>query len=337
MSHSHAWNTFHRPRRLRRVDAIRRMVRETRLSVDNLIAPLFLVEGEGIKDPIGAMPGQFRMSIDTLVEHAADLADLGIPGVALFPAVPDDLKDTVGTEGLNPEGLFPRAIRALKTSLPGLLVVSDVALDPYSSDGHDGVVEDGVVLNDQTLDILGKMAVVQAQAGADIVAPSDMMDGRVGFLRHALDEAGFAHIAILSYTAKYASALYGPFRDALDSAPRKREGIPEDKQTYQMDPANAMEALREASLDQLEGADMIMVKPAGMYLDVIRRLKDIAEVPVAAYQVSGEYSMIHAAAEKGYLSLDAIAMESLIAIRRAGADIILTYFAADVARRLRSQ
>tara|TARA_B100000609_G_scaffold199469_1_gene203185 strand:- start:4216 stop:5154 length:939 start_codon:yes stop_codon:yes gene_type:complete len=310
------------------------MVRETRLSVDNLIAPLFLVEGEGVREAIHSMPGQYRMSIDTLLEEVGRLSALRIPGVALFPAIHDEVKDEVGTEGLNAEGLFPRAIRAVKEAYPDMLVVSDVALDPYSSDGHDGVVRDGVVVNDETLGILAQMAVVQAEAGADIVAPSDMMDGRVGVLRDALDEAGFTDVSILSYTAKYASALYGPFRDALDSAPRKREGIPEDKRTYQMDPCNVREALRETALDLDEGADMVMVKPAGMYLDVIRRVREVSDVPVAAYQVSGEYAMLHAAGQAGYLDLEAVAMESLIAIRRAGADIILTYFAADVAEWL---
>lgn len=328
---SWVWNLSHRPRRLRRSEGIRRMVRETHLRVDHLIAPLFLVEGQGICHPISSMPGQFRMSIDRLVERVQELYALGIPGVALFPAIPDTLKDSVGTEGLNPEGLFCRAIRAVKKSCPDMLVISDVALDPYSSDGHDGIVRGGVIVNDETLEVLAKMSVVQAQAGADIVAPSDMMDGRVGVMREALDDAGFSHVAILSYTAKYASALYGPFREALDSAPRQREGIPGNKKTYQMDPANVLEALREAELDQDEGADMIMVKPAGMYLDVIRVIKEQARVPVAAYQVSGEYAMIHAAAQRGFLDLKTVALESLVAIRRAGADIILTYFAGDVA------
>lgn len=330
------WNTYHRPRRLRRTDALRRMVRETRLTVDNLLAPLFLVEGSGVREAIPSMPGQFRMSVDELVKQVKVLHRLGIPGVALFPAISEDLKNPTGTEGLNPDGLFPRAISAVKQACPEMMVVSDVALDPYSSDGHDGIVSGGVVLNDETLDVLAQMAVVQAEAGADIIAPSDMMDGRVGVLRSALDQAGFQHVAILSYTAKYASALYGPFRDALDSAPRQRDDIPKDKQTYQMDPANAHEALREAELDQQEGADLIMVKPAGMYLDVIHRLKENASVPVAAYQVSGEYSMIQAAAKSGYLDLESVALESLIAIRRAGADLILTYFAGEAAGWLAS-
>lgn len=239
------WKSSHRPRRLRRGEAIRRMVRETRLSVDHLIAPLFVVEGQGICDPISSMPGQFRMSIDQLVNHISYLHDLGIPGVALFPAIPDSLKDSVGSEGLNPSGLCCRAIRIVKKYYPSMLVISDVALDPYSSDGHDGIVRGGVIINDETVEILAKMCVMQAQAGADIVAPSDMMDGRVGAMRKALDDAGFIDVSILSYTAKYASSLYGPFREALDSAPRKRDGVPDNKRTYQMDPANALEAMRD--------------------------------------------------------------------------------------------
>ncbi len=307
------------------------MARETTLSVDHLVAPLFVVEGNGVHEAIDAMPGQYRFSVDRLVEEAQALAELGIPAIALFPAVPDALKDAVGTEGLNPDGLFPRAIRAVKAAAPALVVISDVALDPYSSDGHDGVVRDGRIVNDETLDVLAAMAVVQAEAGADVIAPSDMMDGRVAALRSALDGDGFEDTAILSYSAKYASAFYGPFRAALDSAPRARDGVPTDKKTYQMDPANAREALREVRLDLAEGADLVMVKPALAYLDVIWRVKEIADVPVAAYHVSGEYAMLHAAAERGWVDLRAAALEATTAIRRAGADLVLTYFARDLA------
>ena len=329
----------HRPRRLRRSPGIRRMVRETRLHVDNLIMPLFVVEGEGIKEPIGAMPGQFRFSIDRLAEEVNEVAALGIPAVALFPALPDAKKTPTGAAGLEPDGLFPQAIRAAKAAAPELLVISDVALDPYSSDGHDGIVRDGGVLNDASVEILAQMAVLHARAGADVIAPSDMMDGRVGAIRAALDAHTFPNTAILSYAAKYASALYGPFRDALDSAPRQRAGIPADKKTYQMDPANSDEALREVQLDLDQGADMVMVKPAAAYLDVIHRVKQLSDrlpraggVPVAAYHVSGEYAMLHAAAERGWLDLQAAALEITTAIRRAGADLILTYFAKDLVR-----
>ncbi|MEL7168443.1 MAG: porphobilinogen synthase [Bacteroidota bacterium] len=323
---------LHRPRRLRRSPALRRLVRETRLSVDDLVLPLFVEDGSGRRTPIEAMPGQFRYSVDTLAEEARAVADLGLSAVALFPALDESLKDRTGSEALNPDGLFPRAIRAVKDAAPDLLVVSDVALDPYSSDGHDGVVRGGVVQNDETLDLLAQMAVVQAEAGADIIAPSDMMDGRVGAIRAALDEAGFADVAILSYAAKYASSFYGPFRAALDSAPRELDDVPRDKATYQMDPANAREALREVALDLDEGADMVMVKPALAYLDVIHRVRDLSDVPVAAYHVSGEYAMLHAAAERGWLNLRAAALEATTAIRRAGADLILTYFAKDLTR-----
>jgi len=323
-----------RPRRLRRTEAIRRMVRETRLSVDQLVAPLFVVEGHGVRQEVPSMPGQYRLSIDELVREARELHALGIPAVALFPALDESLKTPDGREALNPDGLYPRAIRAVKEAVPELLVITDVALDPYSSDGHDGIVRDGRILNDETVEILARMAVVQAQAGADIVAPSDMMDGRVGAIRQALDEAGFTEVAILSYTAKYASAFYGPFRDALDSAPRHRPGVPPDKKTYQMDPANAREALRELRLDLEEGADMVMVKPALPYLDVIYRVKQAADVPVAAYHVSGEYAMLKAAALNGWLDEKAAVLEALTAIARAGADVILTYFAKQVAQWL---
>ncbi len=324
-----------RPRRLRRTDSLRRMARETRLTVDDLVAPLFVIKGEGVREAIGSMPGQHRLSVDELVKEAETLHALGIPAVALFPKIADDLKDTAAREGLNPDGLFPRAVRALKREVPEMLVITDVALDPYSSDGHDGLVRDGRIANDETLAVLSEMAVVQAAAGADVIAPSDMMDGRVAAIRTALDAAGFTDVAILSYTAKYASSFYGPFRDALDSAPRVRADVPPDKKSYQMDPANAREALRELELDLEEGADLVMVKPALAYLDVIYRVREASDVPVAAYHVSGEYAMIQAAARNGWLDERAAATEALTAIRRAGADVILTYFARQMAEWLR--
>jgi porphobilinogen synthase len=323
-----------RPRRLRRSDGIRRMARETRLSVDNLVAPLFVIDGEGIREEIPSMPGQFRLSPDQLEREVRELSSLGVPGIALFPAISEDLKDAVASESLNPDGLVPRAIRLVKHAAPDLLVIADVALDPYSSDGHDGIVRDGRILNDETLEVLAKIAVLHADAGADIIAPSDMMDGRVAALRDALDAAAFSHVALLSYTAKYASAFYGPFRDALDSAPRQRAGIPPDKKSYQMDPANVREAIRELMLDIEEGADMVMVKPAIPYLDVIFRLSEASEVPVAAYHVSGEYAMLSAAARNGWIGRQEAVMESLTAIRRAGASVILTYFAKEAAEWL---
>ena len=324
-----------RPRRLRASPGVRRLVRETRLDVDCLVAPLFVVEGAGIREEIPSMPGQCRLSLDALAEEVRELADLGIPGVALFPKIDDARKDARGSASLDPEGLVPRAIRAAREAAEPMLIIADVALDPYSSDGHDGVVRQGRVHNDATLDILARMATVQAGAGADIVAPSDMMDGRVGAIRDALDAAGHTDVAILSYAAKYASAFYGPFRDALDSAPRTNENVPGDKKTYQMDPANGEEALRELDLDLAEGADIVMVKPAIPYLDVIYRVRQRSTVPVAAYHVSGTYAMLAAAAQNGWIDREEAMMESLTAIRRAGADIILTYFAKEAAKKLR--
>ncbi len=318
-----------RPRRNRRNKAIRALVRETRLSPESFILPVFVVDGENQRIPIAAMPGCYRLSIDETVKLAKEAHGLGISGIAPFPALTDDKKDSIATESTNPDGLYQRTIKELKSALPELLVISDVAMDPYSSDGHDGLVEDGQILNDETLEILACMAVSQAEAGSDIVAPSDMMDGRVGYIRDALDLDGFTDVGILSYSAKYASAFYGPFRDALDSAPKAG-----DKKTYQMDPANGTEALREVFLDIEEGADMVMVKPGLPYLDVIRRIKDAVEVPVAAYHVSGEYAMIKAAAEKGWLDGKAAMVEAHIALKRAGADMILTYSAIDMAKIL---
>jgi porphobilinogen synthase len=276
------------------------------------------------------MPGQARLSVDLLLETAREAFELGISGVALFPALPDSQKDARGSESTNQAGLLPRTVRALKSELPELLVITDVALDPYSSDGHDGVLVGDRIDNDQTLPILAAMAVVQAQAGADIVAPSDMMDGRVAAIRTALDEAGYSEVGICSYCVKYASAFYGPFRDALDSAPRSG-----DKKTYQMDPGNVRECLREVALDEAEGADLLMVKPGLPYSDVIRLVREKSALPVAAYHVSGEYAMLKAAAEKGYLDYERCLLESLLCLRRAGADLIFTYAALDAARALR--
>jgi porphobilinogen synthase len=307
---------------------MRRLVRETTLSAANLVLPLFVQEGEG-RTPIGSMPGQARLSIDLVVETAATAQALGVPAVALFPALPDALKDPLGSESLNASGLTQRTVRALKKALPELLVITDVALDPYSSDGHDGVVVDGVIDNDQSVPLLARMAVAQADAGADVVAPSDMMDGRVAAIRRALDDAGHTEVAICSYCVKYASSFYGPFREALDSAPRSG-----DKKTYQMDPANARECLREIELDEAEGADWLLVKPGLPYADIIRLVRERSSLPVAAYQVSGEYSMLKAAAERGFVDYDACLLETLTCIRRAGADIIFTYAAIEAARLL---
>ena len=315
-----------RPRRNRQSPAIRDLVRETVLTPGNLIYPLFLQDG-GENTPISAMPGCQRWCVEDLVKEAGEAHALGIPAVVLFPRIPDELKTSGAEESYNDEGLVPRAIKALKAAHPTLMVITDVALDPYNSDGHDGLVAtDGRILNDETVEVLCQQALCHARAGADIVAPSDMMDGRVEALREALDDAGFTQVSIMSYTAKYASAYYGPFRGALDSAPKAG-----DKKTYQMDPANALEALREASLDEAEGADILMVKPAGPYLDIITRLREATTLPIAAYQVSGEYLMIKAGAAAGWLDEDKVVMESLLGIRRAGANMILTYFAKKVA------
>lgn len=319
-----------RPRRNRRTGAIRALVAETRLCVDDLVMPLFVIEGDNVRKPVASMPGVARLSIDLLVEEVKKLNDLGIKAVALFPNIVDDLKNTKATESKNPNGLLQRAVRAIKETCATMCVITDVAMDPYSSDGHDGLVDNGEILNDATLLILADMAVAQARAGADIVAPSDMMDGRVGFIRAALDDAGFGDVGILAYSAKYCSSFYGPFRDALDSAPKGG-----DKKTYQMDPANLKEALREVALDVKEGADMVMVKPASIYLDIVREVSMAVDVPVAAYHVSGEYACICAAAGKGWVNKDAAMMETLLSIKRAGADIILTYFAKDAAKLLR--
>ena len=323
-------NLPQRPRRNRRTEAIRRLVRETSLTPDHLILPLFVCEGKNRRVAIASMPDVFRLSRDLLVKEARAAWKLGIPAVALFPALPDRLKDATAREALNPDGLLQQTVRALKNAVPELTVITDVAMDPYSSDGHDGFVDErGRIDNDRTLDILAEMAVAQAQAGADLIAPSDMMDGRVGAIRTALDAAGHTEVGILAYSAKYCSAFYGPFREALQSAPRHG-----DKKTYQMDPANAREAVREVLLDVAEGADIVMVKPAGPYLDIVRAVREAVHVPVAAYQVSGEYAMIKAAAKMGWMDEAAAMKESLLAIRRAGADLILTYFAQAFARSI---
>ena len=318
-----------RPRRNRLTAQIRGLLRETTLAPEHLVLPLFVQEGEGKRTPISSMPGQARLSVDLLVETAARAFALGVSGVALFPALSDSLKDARGSESTNSAGLLQRAVRALKSALPGLLVITDVALDPYSSDGHDGVLIDGRIDNDVTVPILAEMAVAQARAGADLVAPSDMMDGRVGAIRHALDMAGFTQVGICSYCVKYASAFYGPFREALDSAPRGG-----DKKTYQMDPANVREALREVRLDEAEGADWLMVKPGLPYADVIRHVRELTALPVATYQVSGEYAMLKAAAQNGWLDYNAAIIETLLCLRRAGADIIFTYAAIEAAELL---
>ena len=319
-----------RPRHNRRTDAIRRLVRETELTPAHFILPMFVCEGRNRRVPIGSMPGCFRFSRDLLVREVRAAYKLGIPAVALFPAISNKLKDKVATESTNADGLLQQTVRAIKDAVPGALVITDVAMDPYSSDGHDGYVnEQGEIENDRTVEILCAMSVAQAAAGADIVAPSDMMDGRVAAIRAALDSAGHDQTGILSYAAKYASAFYGPFRDALDSAPRSG-----DKKTYQMDPANVREAIREVRLDVAEGADLVMVKPALPYLDVIRAVRETVDVPVAAYHVSGEYAMVKAAAQMGWLDGTKCMLESLTAIRRAGADAILTYAAVEAAQAL---
>jgi porphobilinogen synthase len=317
----------HRPRRNRKSASVRDLVRETSLTPANLIYPLFIQEGNDC-EAIASMPGCQRWTIEGLVKEAGEAHALGVPAVVLFPRISDQLKTSGAEECANPDGLVPRAIQALKQAHPSLTVITDVALDPYNSDGHDGLVaDDGRILNDETIDVLCEQAICHARAGADIVAPSDMMDGRVAAIRYALDNDGFNDVSIMSYTAKYASAFYGPFRGALDSAPKSG-----DKKTYQMDPANAREALREAALDEAEGADILMVKPAGAYLDIILRLRQSTTLPIAAYQVSGEYLMIKAASAGGWLDEKKIVLESLLGIRRAGADMILTYFAKDVAK-----
>jgi porphobilinogen synthase len=323
-------NLERRPRRLRNSAGIRAMVTETRLSVDDFIFPMFVQEGKNIKIEIKSMPGIFRFSLDTLLNEIQEVVELGIKGICLFPNYPEEKKDKYGSESTKEDTLYLKAIEEIKKGFPELIVMTDVALDPYSSDGHDGIVENGKILNDRTVEILVKMAVAQARAGADIIGPSDMMDGRVAAIRTGLDASGYKDVSIMSYTAKYASAFYGPFRDALDSAPKFG-----DKKTYQMNPANVKEAIIEAQLDYDEGADIMMVKPALSYLDIIKTLKDNFNTPIAAYNVSGEYAMLKAAANNGWIDGEKAMMEMLLSMKRAGADIILTYFAKEAAKLLK--
>ena len=316
-----------RPRRNRKNAAIRAMVEETKLGTENLIYPMFLQDGKGIKTEIKSLPNNFRWSLDTLLPEIEQCVKLGINQYVLFPAIEEALKDKIASHSYASDNFYLNVIRTLKKEFPEIVLMSDVAMDPYSSDGHDGLVENGKILNDETLPILAKMAIAQAQAGIDILGPSDMMDGRIGYLRESLDDEGYTDVSIMSYSAKYASAFYGPFRDALDSAPKAG-----DKKTYQMNPANRREAIIEAELDISEGADMLMVKPALCYLDVISMLKEKYPVPITAYNVSGECAMVYAAAQNGWLNYEATMSEMLLSIKRAGADGILTYFAKDFAR-----
>ena len=324
---------IHRPRRMRRDDWSRRLMQESTLNPNDLIYPVFLLEGKGQSEAVASMPGVKRMSLDLLLEVAQECVDLGIPVLALFPVIDAALKTPDGKEAFNSDGLIPNAVRKLKKHFPNLGIMTDVALDPYTSHGQDGVLdEQGRILNDETTAILVQQALTQAEAGVDIVAPSDMMDGRIGKIREALEKQNLIHTRIMAYSAKYASAFYGPFRDAVGSAKNLGKA---DKKTYQMDCANGDEALREVALDISEGADMVMVKPGMPYLDIVRRVKDVFDYPTYAYQVSGEYAMIKAAAQNGWLDHDAVMMESLLAFKRAGADGILTYFALEAARLLK--
>ena len=322
----------HRPRRNRKSEVIRDMVQETRLTTHDFIFPLFLIEGQNQALEVKSMPGIYRYSADKIIDEVGQCLELGINVFAPFPSINDGLKDRLAKESANPEGLYLKTVADIKRQFPNVVLMTDVAMDPYSSDGHDGVVDadSGEILNDATLEVLGQMALAQARAGADIIGPSDMMDGRVAWIRRVLDENAFQNVSIMSYTAKYASAFYGPFRDALDSAPKKG-----DKKSYQMNPANKREALRELALDEAEGADMVMIKPALSYLDVIHAVKERTHLPVTAYNVSGEYAMVKAAAQNGWLDGEKTMMEVLTSIKRAGADAILTYFAKDAAAVLR--
>jgi porphobilinogen synthase len=321
-----------RNRRLRTNESIRSLVRETILSPNDFIVPLFVVEGKGIKEEIPSMPNYFRLSLDLLEKEVKELAKLNLKSVLVFVKVPDSLKDNKGTEALNPNGLMQRAVKVIKNAVPEMIVMTDVALDPYSAYGHDGVIENGMIANDLTSAILAEMSCSHAEAGADIVAPSDMMDGRILEIREALEDEGYVNTGIMAYSAKYASAHYGPFRDALDSAPVDMQNVPKDKKTYQMDYHNRIEAIRETRMDIDEGADIVMVKPGISYLDIVREVKNAFDVPVAVYQVSGEYAMIKAASERGWLDHDAVMMEQVTAIKRAGADMIASYFAKDVVK-----
>jgi len=323
-----------RNRRLRTNESIRSLVRETILSPNDFIVPLFVVEGKGIREEIESMQNYFRLSLDNLEKEIKELWKLNLKSVLLFVKVPENLKDNAGKEALNPNGLMQRAIKIVKNTCPEMIVLTDVALDPYSIYGHDGIIENGQIVNDATANFLAQMSVSHAQAGADIVAPSDMMDGRIRTIRQALETEGFVNTGILAYSAKYASAHYGPFRDALDSAPVDLQNIPKNKKTYQMDYHNRLEAIRETKMDIDEGADIVMVKPGISYLDIVREVKNISQVPVAVYQVSGEYCMIKAAAERGWIDHDTIMMEQTTSIKRAGADLIASYFAKEIAQLL---
>jgi porphobilinogen synthase len=323
---------LNRNRRLRSNEAIRNLVRETIITPNDFLVPLFVIEGKGVKEEIISMPNYYRYSLDLLEKEVKELWSLGLKSVLLFAKVPENLKDNKGKEAINPKGLMQRAIKTVKNAVPDMLVMTDVALDPYSIYGHDGIIEKGKILNDETADFLAEMSISHAKAGADFVAPSDMMDGRILIIREALEDEGFYDTGIMSYSAKYASAFYGPFRDALDSAPVNMKNIPKDKKTYQMDPANRDEAIRETEMDIDEGADIVMVKPGLCYLDIVREIRNHVEVPVAVYQVSGEYAMVKAASEKGWLDHDAVMMEQITAIKRAGAHIIASYFAKDVVK-----
>ncbi|MGC6469729.1 MAG: porphobilinogen synthase [Flavobacteriales bacterium] len=321
-----------RNRRLRKIQSIRDLVQENRLHPSDFIAPLFIMEGQSKKEEIASMPDYYRFSLDLIVEEARSCYELGIKAVLLFVKVEDNLKDNAGKEAINPNGLMQRAIRLIKENIPELYVMTDVALDPYSIHGHDGIVEDEIIMNDKTVDVLAEMGLSHAQAGADMLAPSDMMDGRIGAIRKRLEDEGYVDVGILSYSIKYASSYYGPFRDALDSAP----GFG-DKKTYQMNPANVSAGMSEVERDIEQGADIVMIKPGQPYLDMIRFVKDNFDIPICAYQVSGEYAMIKAASNKGWLNYDSIVIESLIGFKRAGASMIVTYFAKDAAKLLKNE
>ena len=318
-----------RNRILRKSEGIRSLLRETSVTPDDFLVPLFITEGAGVKEEISSMPGYYRYSLELAVKKAKELHSLGLKGLLLFVKVDDELKDNKGAEAVNPDGLMQRAVKEIKNAVPEMVVMTDVALDPYSSYGHDGIVSERSILNDETCEVLAEMAVSHARAGADFVAPSDMMDGRILQIRQALESEGFTETGIMAYSAKYASAFYGPFRDALDSAP----GFG-DKKTYQMDPANRVEAVKEAMMDAEEGADILMVKPGLCYLDIVREIKDAVDLPVSVYQVSGEYAMVKAAAERGWLDHNAVMLEQLTAIKRAGADLIASYFAEEFVRQV---
>ena len=332
MTASHALGLTHRPRRNRKTDWARRLVRENTLTADDLIWPLFVIDGAGKTEAIASMPGVNRYSVDESVKAATHAASLGIPAIALFPNTDRALRDETGSQALNPDNLICRAVRAIKATVPHIGIITDVALDPYTSHGHDGLLRGGTILNDETVHVLVAQALNQARAGSDIIAPSDMMDGRIGAIRAGLDAAGFEHVQIMSYAAKYASAFYGPFRDAVGT----NATLTGDKRTYQMDPANSDEAMREVALDLDEGADMVMVKPGMPYLDIVQRVSEHFKVPTFAYQVSGEYAMIMAASANGWIDGDKAMMESLVAFKRAGASGVLTYFAVKAAEKLRA-